>query len=67
MDCDTEEHEAERAVAMRIQSLRANMNPQPAWKDFAILYRANHQAKPFEKALRKAQHSVQGLGRHLLL
>ena len=53
VDCDTEEHEAERAVA-RIQSLRANMNPQPAWKDFAILYRANHQAKPFEKALRKA-------------
>ncbi|MDH1764395.1 UvrD-helicase domain-containing protein [Comamonas aquatica] len=53
VDCDTEEHEAERAVA-RILSLRANANPQPAWKDFAILYRANHQAKPFEKALRKA-------------
>ncbi|MET1537561.1 3'-5' exonuclease, partial [Burkholderia sola] len=29
-------------------------NPPPDWKDFAILYRANHQAKPFEKALRKA-------------
>ncbi len=52
-DCDNEEHEAERAV-MRIQSLRASANPPPAWKDFAILYRANHQAKPFEKALRKA-------------
>ena len=52
-DCDNEEHEAERAV-MRIQSLRAAANPPPAWKDFAILYRANHQAKPFEKALRKA-------------
>lgn len=52
VDCDTEEHEAERA-AMRIMSLRAQTNPQPAWKDFAILYRANHQAKPFEKALRK--------------
>ncbi len=51
--CDTEEHEAERAVA-RIQTLRAASNPPPAWKDFAILYRANHQAKPFEKALRKA-------------
>ncbi len=24
------------------------------WKNFAILYRANHQARPFEKALRKA-------------
>ena len=53
VDCDTEEHEAERAVA-RIQSLRASSHPSPAWKDFAILYRANHQAKPFEKALRKA-------------
>ena len=51
--CDHEEHEAERAVA-RIQSLRAASNPPPAWKDFAILYRANHQAKPLEKALRKA-------------
>ena len=51
--CDTEEHEAERAVA-RIQALKAASNPPPAWKDFAILYRANHQAKPFEKALRKA-------------
>ncbi len=53
IDADNEEHEAERAVA-RIQSLRAASNPPPAWKDFAILYRANHQAKPFEKALRRA-------------
>ncbi len=53
VDADNEEHEAERAVA-RIQSLRAAANPPPAWKDFAVLYRANHMAKPFEKALRKA-------------
>ncbi len=53
VDADNEEHEAERAVA-RIQSLRASLNPIPEWKSFAILYRANHQAKPFEKALRKA-------------
>ncbi|MFT4240652.1 MAG: UvrD-helicase domain-containing protein [Acidovorax sp.] len=53
LDCDTEEHEAERAVA-RIQGLRAAANPPPDWKSFAILYRANHQAKPFEKALRRA-------------
>ncbi len=53
VDADSEEHEAERAVA-RIQTLRAASNPPPDWKDFAILYRANHQAKPFEKALRKA-------------
>ena len=26
----------------------------PEFRDFAVLYRANHQAKPFEKALRKA-------------
>ena len=53
VDADSEEHEADRAVA-RIQSLRAAANPPPDWKSFAILYRANHQAKPFEKALRKA-------------
>ena len=53
VDCDTEEHEAERVVA-RIMSLRASANPPPDWKNFAILYRANHQAKPFEKALRRA-------------
>ena len=58
VDADNEEHEAQRAVA-RIQSLRADgaqtQGPQfREFRDFAILYRANHQAKPFEKALRKA-------------
>ncbi|MBP6598587.1 MAG: UvrD-helicase domain-containing protein [Giesbergeria sp.] len=53
VDADSEEHEAERAVA-RIQSLRAAANPPPDWRSFAILYRANHQAKPFEKAMRRA-------------
>ncbi|MDR2853210.1 MAG: UvrD-helicase domain-containing protein [Burkholderiaceae bacterium] len=53
IDCDHEQHEAERAV-MRIQSLREN-SPHKQWRDFAILYRANHQAKVFEQALRKAQ------------
>ncbi len=53
VDCDNEEHEAERAVA-RIQSIRAN-GVNKDWKDFAILYRANHQARIFEQALRKAQ------------
>ena len=51
--CDQEEHEAERAVA-RIQSLRAN-HKHKAFKDFAILYRANHQARALETALRRAQ------------
>jgi ATP-dependent DNA helicase Rep len=53
VDCDGEEHEAERVVA-RIQSLRASTQHKD-WKDFCVLYRANHQAKVFEQALRKAQ------------
>jgi ATP-dependent DNA helicase Rep len=59
VDADSEEHEAERTVA-RIQSLRADGavstdgKQYREFKDFAVLYRANHQAKPFEKALRKA-------------
>lgn len=53
VDCDNEEHEAERAVA-RILSLRAN-SPHKEWRDFAILYRANHQARSFEQSLRRAQ------------
>ena len=59
VDCDSEEHEAERVVA-RIQSLRAEGSllaegqQYKEWKDFCVLYRANHMAKPFEKAFRKA-------------
>ncbi|MDI1268505.1 MAG: UvrD-helicase domain-containing protein [Polaromonas sp.] len=59
VDCDSEEHEAERVVA-RIQSLRAEGTLQAVggqhkeWGDFCVLYRANHMAKPFEKAFRKA-------------
>jgi ATP-dependent DNA helicase Rep len=63
VECDSEEHEAERVVA-RIQALRAG-SPDAAsailpagaaveFKDFAVLYRANHQARVFEQALRKA-------------
>jgi len=59
LDADSEEHEAERVVA-RIQSLRAGSEASSGMQfqefgHFAVLYRANHQAKPFEKALRKAQ------------
>ncbi len=53
VDADNEEHEAERAVA-RIQSLRAN-SQHKEWRDFAILYRANHMARSFEQSLRRAQ------------
>jgi ATP-dependent DNA helicase Rep len=53
VDADSEAHEAERAVA-RIQSLRET-SQHKEFRDFAILYRANHQARVFEQALRKAQ------------
>jgi ATP-dependent DNA helicase Rep len=51
LECDDETHEAERALA-RYESLREGAGCQP--REFAVLYRANHQAKVFEKALRKA-------------
>ncbi|RZS46804.1 UvrD-helicase domain-containing protein [Sphaerotilus mobilis] len=58
IQCDQEEHEAERAVA-RIQGIRANATGAytgtTEWRDFAILYRANHQSRKLEEALRKAQ------------
>ncbi len=63
VDADHEEHEAERAVA-RIQSTRAGSADTSSagaqmqhreFRDFAVLYRANHQARVFEQALRKAQ------------
>lgn len=62
VECDNEEHEAERAVA-RIQALRGQGGASDGsgqasgveFKDFAILYRANHQARLFEQALRKAE------------
>ncbi|WP_298235692.1 ATP-dependent helicase [uncultured Azohydromonas sp.] len=54
LECDGEEHEAERAVAF-IQSIRAQGGPDLKFADFAILYRANHQARVFEQKLRAAQ------------
>jgi ATP-dependent DNA helicase Rep len=49
--CDHEAHEAER-VAARLQMLHAAGS---RWRDCAILYRANHQAKVFEQQLRRMQ------------
>ncbi|MGZ5130704.1 MAG: ATP-dependent helicase [Caldimonas sp.] len=51
LECDNEAHEADRAVA-HIESIRGTSPAE--LRDFAILYRANHQAKVFEQALRKA-------------
>ena len=53
MECDNEEHEAERAVA-RIQALRS-ADGRIKLSDFAVLDRANHQARLFEQKLRGAQ------------
>ena len=70
LECDGEEHEAERAVAF-IQGLRAQggalagargggavaddrASGQTKFSDFAILYRANHLARVFEQKLRIA-------------
>ncbi len=60
MACDNEEHEADRAVTW-IQSQR-QQGGDVKWADFAILYRANHQAKAFEQALRRAQIPYQVSG-----
>ena len=56
LECDSEEHEAERAVA-RIQAIRGGATAATPCRlaDFAILYRANHQARVFEQKLRAAQ------------
>lgn len=54
LECDGEEHEAERAVAW-INAQRAQSGANAKFADFAILYRANHQARIFEQALRRAQ------------
>jgi len=53
IECDNEEHEADRAVAW-IQARRA-AGGEVKWRDFVVLYRANHQAKVFEQVLRRAQ------------
>jgi ATP-dependent DNA helicase Rep len=53
LECDSEEHEAERAVAS-IQTRRSE-GGDVKYSDFAILYRANHQARVFEQKLRAAQ------------
>ncbi|MEO7242953.1 MAG: UvrD-helicase domain-containing protein [Variovorax sp.] len=59
VDADHEVHEAERVVS-RILGLRAGAavtqgTQHKEFRDFAVLYRANHQARIFEQALRKAQ------------
>jgi len=49
MPCRDETQEAERVVS---EILHQRFTRRADWSDFAILYRGNHQARPFEKALR---------------
>ncbi|NBS66194.1 MAG: ATP-dependent DNA helicase Rep [Betaproteobacteria bacterium] len=48
--CDNEEAEAE-SVVMRLHAHR--FERRAAWRDYAILYRGNHQSRVFEQWLRK--------------
>ncbi len=45
-----DEHEAERVVS---QLLHHKFTQRTDFKDYALLYRGNHQARPFERALRE--------------
>jgi ATP-dependent DNA helicase Rep len=56
---DSEEAEAE-AIAMRISASRFERRGH--WKDYAILYRSNHQARILEQALRnlKIPYTISG-------
>jgi len=49
INCRDEEDEAERVVS---EIIRQRFEKQTPLANFAILYRGNHQARPFEKALR---------------
>ena len=50
-EADSDDDEAERIVA-RIQALRGGRGAKLS--DVAVLYRANHQSRPIEQALRRA-------------
>ncbi|MFP4247859.1 MAG: UvrD-helicase domain-containing protein [Halochromatium sp.] len=49
LNCRDETHEAERVAS---EILHGHRTKGRAYGDYAILYRGNHQARPFEKALR---------------
>jgi len=56
---DSDEHEAQ-SLAMHLSAARFERRAQ--WRDFAILYRSNHQARVLEQALRnlKIPYTVSG-------
>lgn len=49
LSCRDEHHEAERIVA---ELMYHRFKHRTACRDYAILYRGNHQSRPFERALR---------------
>jgi ATP-dependent DNA helicase Rep len=49
INCRDEEDEAERVISEIVQH---RFNTGAPYSSFAVLYRGNHQARPFEKALR---------------
>jgi ATP-dependent DNA helicase Rep len=49
LQCRDDRHEAE-ALATRISARR--FETRGRWADYAVLYRGNHQARPFEEAFR---------------
>lgn len=51
--CRNEEHESEKIVS---ELLYHKLKHQTNFKDYAILYRSNHQSRPIEKVLR--EHDV---------
>lgn len=53
LTCRSETHEAERVVS---EILHQHFTNRTGFGDFAILYRGNHQARLFEKALR--EHNI---------
>ena len=48
LECKNEDHEVERVVAELMSHKFMN---RTSYKDYAILYRGNHQSRPFEKSL----------------
>jgi len=48
--CRTVEHECEQVIS---QMMKIHFKEHAKWKDFAILYRSNHQSRLFERYLRQ--------------
>lgn len=63
MPARTPEHEVEKVIG---EILKARFRDRADFKDFAILYRGNHQSRLFEKALREKQYRLQNQRGHVI-